>query len=62
MSAQALRELVHRDVRKKKDEYMAALVERSEDTLDQMRLSQGIIQGLDLALDVMDEAYRKIGE
>ena len=62
MSAQGLKELTRRETDKMREQHLEALVGRTEDTLDQMRLNQGIVIGMQMVLDAMDEAYKKIGE
>lgn len=61
MSAIGLRERTAELVRRRVDELAEELVSRL-DPLDQMRWTQGKIDGLREALAIQAEAYRSIGE
>lgn len=61
MSAHALKALTRDKVGREIDQYVDALVERSGDTLDAMRLNQGIVQGMRTALKLQEDAYKEIG-
>lgn len=39
----------------------AFLVERTEDPLDQIRVNQGVIAGLRRAADLIDDAWKDLG-
>lgn len=61
MSAEALRQFTRDAVRKKVDEYGTDLTTMSSAPLDEIRLMQGVIRGLHEALDLMQDAHRRIG-
>lgn len=62
MSAQALRQSAKAVLQKKIDEFGNDLIDNTNAPLDQMRVSQGIVQGLRIALDAIDEGYKIMGE
>lgn len=61
MSAEALKAFTEDRIRRRVAEYASDLVSRSNATLDDMRLVQGVIRGLNEAMDEQTEAYRNLG-
>jgi hypothetical protein len=60
MSASVLCENVRKQLREQIDEHAGYCAQRTSDTLDQVRLNQGKVAGLSLALDILDQAYRDL--
>lgn len=60
MSSHQLREKVRERLRKGAEEQAAVLAEQTSATLDQMRLAQGIITGLRMAENIIDEEFRNL--
>ena len=60
MSAHALREIARNKFREAVIQEGQLLASRSMDTLDVMRLRQGICKGLETAVRLLDEAYQEI--
>lgn len=61
MSAEALKAFTEDRIRRRVAEYSSDLMSRSNATLDDMRLVQGVIRGLNEAMDEQTEAYRNLG-
>jgi hypothetical protein len=60
MSATVLRDQVRDDLQKQVREHVGYLADRTSDTLDQLRLNQGRIEGLRIALDLLNQRYRDL--
>lgn len=54
MSAQLLEQGTLKDLAEKRDEYALYCARKTQDSLDQMRLNQGIVQGLELAMEILN--------
>lgn len=62
MSAQDLRSETRRRAAMLENQHAAELIEGVELSHPQLNYRQGVVAGLRLAMDAMDEAYRAIGE
>ena len=60
MSADLLRSRLSEDIIDKVSEYAGIIVEQRHGTLDEIRYNQGLIAGLRLAKDLLDERYRNL--
>jgi hypothetical protein len=60
MSAESLRNNTVVAINDMAERHKASLKEGVQLTLDQMRLFQGILRGLDLAIAELDEQYRNL--
>lgn len=61
MSATDLRTVAMRAIADEANQEAIYLVTRSEDQVDAMRFRQGLIHGLQRAVELIDEAYAKVG-
>lgn len=57
MSAGVLRDKARAELQKMLDQETACLVHRTGDTVDEMRVRQGRIEGLSIAINTLDGAY-----
>lgn len=60
MSATVLRDSLRDSLNKQIEAHAAYVIERTGDTLDQIRLHQGRVAGLRLAADLLDQHYRDL--
>jgi hypothetical protein len=59
MSAHALRDETRIRLMAAMDEHKTLLAMRSDDTNEQMRVRQGIAQGIEMAIQILNETYRE---
>jgi hypothetical protein len=60
MSAQLLHDSSISDLRRIRDEYVQYLTARTDDSEARMRLHQGVILGLDRAIDAITKRYNNL--
>lgn len=58
MSAEALRQITIERVNREIDQQLAYLTETTDQPIDAVRLTQGVIKGLKLAIDLQNAAYK----
>lgn len=58
MSAEALRQITIERVNREIDQQLAFLTETTDQPIDAVRLTQGVIKGLKLAIDLQNAAFR----
>ena len=62
MSAIALYRTAFRKLEEAVTEHTRVLIEQTSNTEAQMRVTQGIVRGLILASEVLEEAYKQYGD
>ena len=60
MSVDLLRSRLHEDIQRERDSLASQLVSQTQAPLDQIRLNQGIITGLTMAADLLDERFKNL--
>jgi hypothetical protein len=60
MSGQLLRDAVIAELQQSVTVHEGYLSARTADTLDQMRLNQGVVRGLKLAIDIIENRARNL--